>query len=665
MAWFKRVTLRVSATLVAVALCCPVVPAAAAAGKWAELDPALGRGTGVCNRDGDRYACFALRCNERYGLEFALLANAGTIATTAEVSVDGQFVTKLELAAVELDREMVAPFEPDLHDALLVALKAGRSFAVDAGARQEFTLAGSSAKLDATKASCEAEQIPPPGDDAPLPPHSSLIDDGQGPDIEMSWGVEMKGGDYDSGATNPALAGLGYTDCRVMCQLDDRCKAYSYSGQARICSLKNSVGEKVPSAYGRAAIFVDRAEHAETRLVARTATEPAFDQTLTWQAGDTAETYVARTRAAAAPFGRACEEEMATLDGLKVSLQVNAPPQPGVAGKATEISWSGNTLTERIPVWIELSTASPARFSGKGFFAVNPGALAPFGIDIAKDETRAFIALTSRSAGTSGSLGVVPLLAGGMQLKSTVVAYLRACQQVVALSEQTFALDVRPAAPRIVVHDPYALNIYDHQAEIPAFSRKVLYNKERFLILDAELGSEILERNGTDLKFSPTRRYLSVRNDNATDVVDLVDGSVVARIGDSQSAEDALKWFHNDSFVAVARAPWGSAWLASTLNIQPPLYIYETSASCCNLEDNGLVDINLENGLVRVQGGNAGMAADLQEFDMSVDYPGTHPSTTISASRHRSSCSRSAQSRRYPTPPAGTSRSRRRRARFS
>ena len=456
-------------------------------------------------------------------------------------------------------------------------------------------------------------------------PETRLITDGQGPDIEVSWDTELKGGDYDSGAINPALSGIGYTDCRVICQLDDRCKAYTHDGQSQICTLKDSVGEKVTLLNARSGIFVDRAEHAATRLVTRAGTAPAFDDTLTWQPGDSAQTYVARTRAAAVPFGWACGEEMAALDALKASLQVDAPSRSGVAGQSLEITWSGNTLAARIPVWIELSTASPVRFSGKGSFALNPGALAPFGIDIAKDETRAFIALSSHSAGTAGSLGVVPLLAGGMQLKSTVVAYLRACQQVVTLSEQAFALDIRPAAPRIVVHDPYALNIYDHQAEIPGLSRKVLYNKDRFLVLDGELGSEILERNGTGLKFSPTRRYLSVRNDNATDVVDLIDGSVVARIGDSQSAEDALTWFHNDSFVAVARAPWGSAWLASTLNVQRPLYIYETSASCCNLDNDGLVDVNLENGLVRILGLNAGMAADLQDFEMSVDYPGTQP----------------------------------------
>ena len=63
----------------------------------------------------------------------------------------------------------------------------------------------------------QAEQVPADeaagdGSENTTPnPETRLITDRPGPDIEVSWDTELVGGDYDSGATNPTLAGIGYT----------------------------------------------------------------------------------------------------------------------------------------------------------------------------------------------------------------------------------------------------------------------------------------------------------------------------------------------------------------------------------------------------------------------------------------------------------------------
>ena len=458
----------------------------------------------------------------------------------------------------------------------------------------------------------------------PAVPETILITDRPGPPIEVSWELAIEGGDYDSGLTNPALSGIGYTECRVICQLDDRCEAYTHDTRNTICTLKNRAGPKTPLAEARSGVFVDKQVVAQSWRIERTGNDPAFDESLTWHSDDTTQTYVERTRTAAVPFGGACDHETAALEALKAAIRIDAPTA-GVAGESIEVKWAGNVLEERIPAWIVLSTPSRVRFSGKGFYGLNPGALGPFGIETAKDDTRAFVSLYGRSAGAEGSVGLVPLLAGDIELKATLVGYLRSCQQTVELSAQTFTLDIQPGPPRIVLHDPYAPSPYQHQVNVDGFGRQVLYNDGRFLIVDSELGSEILERNGTDLSFSPTGRYVSVRNDDASDIIDIIDGALVARIGDVQSLPEDVTWFHHDSFVAVARGPWGSTWLGSTLNIRKPLYIYDPTAACCTLDDSGLVDVNLENGLVRIMGSLGGMAADLQEFDAAVDYPATAP----------------------------------------
>jgi hypothetical protein len=58
-------------------------------------------------------------------------------------------------------------------------------------------------------------------------------------------------------------------------------------------------------------------------------------------------------------------------------------------------------------------------------------------------------------------------------------------------------------------------------------------------------------------------------------------------------AAGRTRWFRYDRFGAVARGPVGRAWLASTLNVQKPFYISETSAACCSFVDDGLVDVSL------------------------------------------------------------------------
>jgi hypothetical protein len=465
------------------------------------------------------------------------------------------------------------------------------------------------------------QSVEEPLADGPPAQETALITDRPGPPIEISWETAIVGGDYDSGQTNGMLQDIGYRECRVICMLDDRCKAYTHDGQANTCYLKDSTGEKTYASNAISGVFVDKKVVPETRIVRRNWVITEYDPNLTWHSDDTAATYISRIRAASKPFATSCEWDKLQLSDINIQASIASE---GTVGESIEFHWSGNDMRAVVPVWLMVSTPSKARFSGKGFYALNAGAHGPFGIDVARDRTRAFVALYNHSAGRGGSFGIMPQTAGKLDLDVRVVAYLRGCDETVQLSQQAFSIAVKPAEPHIVLHDPYALNIYGQQADIAAFGRKVLFNDSRFLILESELGSEILERNGTDIRFSPTGRYISVRNDNESDVIDVVDGTVVARIGDNMSGPD-LQWFYNDSFVAVTRPPWGRAWLASTLNVGKPIYHPEISAACCDFDpSSGIMDISLENNVVRIADGVGGVAANLQDFELAADYPTTN-----------------------------------------
>ena len=453
------------------------------------------------------------------------------------------------------------------------------------------------------------------------PQETLLITDRPGPALEINWATELVGGDYESGQTNPKLADISFRECHVICMLDDRCKAYTHDGPTRICTLKNSVGEKRELANSISTIFVDRQVVTESRVVYRGQLSMAYDPNLAWWQDDTAESYSRRIRDAAQGFGAECESEIEDLKAIAIKPTIDPS---GTVGQSLNFQWSGNGLSTLDPAWLIVSTASPVRFSGKGFYGLNRGSYGPFGIETARDETRALVPLYNQAIGTSGSLGIVPLAAGEMTVKATVVAYLRNCREEVVLSEETATVSVQPAAPQIVLHDPYGLDVYPHQAVIAWLGRKILYNDDRLLILETELGGEILERSGTDIRFSPTGRYIAVRSDNASEIIDVIDGAVVARIGDNMSAEQELIWLHGDSFVAVSRPPYGRVWLASILNPGRPVYYYETSAACCDMSpDDSVIDVNLENNVVRLWGPNAGVAANLVDFERAVDLPGT------------------------------------------
>lgn len=455
------------------------------------------------------------------------------------------------------------------------------------------------------------------------PQETLLITDRPGPPLEINWATELVGGDYDSGETNPRLADISVRECHVLCMLDDRCKAYTHDEPTRMCRLKNSVGEKRELPNSISTIFVDRQVVAQSRFVNRGWSSMSYDPSLTWWPHDTAESYIKRTRDAARQFGGSCEAETEELKAVAIRATIDGD---GVVGESIKLGWSGNGLRALDPVWLVISTKSPVRFTGKGFYGLNKGAYGPFGIDTAKDETRALVPLYNQAVSDSGNFGIVPLEAGDMTLTTTLVAYLRECQRVVELTHEVATVPVQPAAPRIVLHDPYALNIYTHKAEIASQKRRVLYNEDRLLIIETELGGEILERSGRDIRFSPTGRYVAVRSDNASEIVDVIDGSVVARIGDNMSAEQEPMWLHEDSFVAVTRPPYGRVWLASTLDPGRPVYYYETGPACCDMSpEDSVIDVNLENNLVRLWGPNAGVAANLVDFELGADLPGTTP----------------------------------------
>jgi hypothetical protein len=264
---------------------------------------------------------------------------------------------------------------------------------------------------------------------------------------------------------------------------------------------------------------------------------------LEWRDGDTEQSYLARVRAAAAELGGTCEEDEAELQRVAPSLALTLERTSSKAGEQVKFVWSGNGLARSMPAYLVVATDSAVRFDGNGFYGLLPDALGPFGIEWSRSKSRAIVPLFGSRAARGGEIGIRPLLAGETTVEAALVGYQRSCRIETAIPLIRSSIAVEPAEPRIVLNsDPIAVT-YDRFVDVTAFNRKVELSKDRYLITDASEGSEIAERPGRDLRISPTGRFVIAQADGGYEIVDIVDGAVLANV-----AGVDVGWINHDSF---------------------------------------------------------------------------------------------------------------------
>ena len=127
-------------------------------GKWLSLGAANGQGTTVCNTSKELYSCFALRCSEGGGLEFAFIFNVGNYGSfpAADIYMDGTWVERLVFTAIDATSELVSAYEPSGNASLLRKMQTAKVMTVDLGFTHHFTLKGSSAEIERTLQICSA-----------------------------------------------------------------------------------------------------------------------------------------------------------------------------------------------------------------------------------------------------------------------------------------------------------------------------------------------------------------------------------------------------------------------------------------------------------------------------------------------------------------------------
>lgn len=497
----------------------------------------------------------------------------------------------------------------------------------------QYTLAGSSAAIASLTDYCAAQgtsqdtepqeassSVPPDpfGGEYLRLPNEATLEHAIGEIIEGEAVVyrdtDLPGGDIRNGLTDPSLRNMTVRQCEALCLADRACRSWTHNSNGDVCFLKDDSPRPAPFR-GATSGWVEGSWlpvlPPPTRgpgLVIDPDAAPRPDEPL--------EVYQARLRDLAVPLGRSCEAERRDLDEQLARFRW-FKSRGRAAGEAVQFDWSGNDLIDRIPVWAMLATDAPVRFEGNGFFALGPDAPNPFGIDPGLGQTRALVALFSRGAGATGAIGLVPLEAGQMQVDMRLVAYLRACQETVVLSEDSISLNVAPALPQLVLTDVAGAAAFTHAVDVPQFDRRVEFNGTRFRILTGA-GTEILARSGQGLSLSPTGRFVAVEVGSEVntirvmDIIDIVDGHIVSSL-----ETELLAWLLNDSYVLTTVAPFGRVSLASTFGARVEFAGNVTGPACCRMFDgegafSQFLSLSLENASINLSGDYGHRLASLQ-----------------------------------------------------
>lgn len=589
-------------------------------GNWSTFAADEGIGSGICSALAPSN-CFRIRCAKGRGVEFVV--DTGFEKSTKQVvitlRVDRFFSTKL---LFEDDYAMQhATLLPDRDANFLEALKTGNQLTIEGrNAPQFFNLRGASKAIEAGFEECkkyaEATARPSVGHGgqsyrAPNEADISLTTpeaDTAKWTLEEYQNTDFWGHDIQSGLIDPLLNNISLNQCRALCFDTKECKFFTHNGRTDTCFLKSAFG----SAHSYERAVTGEYKGGKPALLPPPTSGPglSIDPAMRWRVGENLAQYHQRIRAHSANSGETCGRERSALLHLASNLKFDALPDKMQAGKSAEFHWIGNSLQNRIPVWLVISSPDFVRFDGQGFFSLGPGSPNPFGMEVAATETRAFTALWARGAGYSGSFGLTPLRSGKARVTVRLVAWLRECQQEFLISETKTVIDVSPAPAELVLVNDTGRADLTNQIIIEKYDRKIEFNETGLLITSTNDGSEIVLRAGKQVGISPTHRFVTVENDGATEIIDLIDGHVVGR-----AESFILSWAMNDSFVITSTVPWGEVNIISTFGNTVKLTDQVTGPSCCLAQEGTRIGVDLENAVLSVWGKFGYFVASLQNLN--------------------------------------------------
>ncbi len=267
-------------------------------------------------------------------------------------------------------------------------------------------------------------------------------------------------------------------------------------------------------------------------------------------------------------------------------------PDSGTAGASFRLDWQAAVVSRTTPVWLVISFDRAVRFAGDGFYALTPAATGPFGIAAGAGKTRALVPLFGPETAAQGSIKVVPLEAGPLAVDVVAAGFARGCGREATAGVTSGSVSIATSREAVfLVRDPFSFDLPQQTLTSPNGLTKTEVHAGRYRLVEVASNAVLLDREGERPRYSPTGRYIVARNGEGSDLVDTVDGALVAQF----QAGD-IAWENADSFVANAEPAYGAIDLVNPLIADYRLGIGDGLLGCtaCSGFDTRL-SIDLEN----------------------------------------------------------------------
>lgn len=323
---------------------------------------------------------------------------------------------------------------------------------------------------------------------------------------------------------------------------------------------------------------------------------PYSEADLGWRDSDDAGSYVVRMRAAAAASGGDCDAERQGLDALAGALQIGAD-QSGTAGSPIEFAWIGGGAAGGVPAWLVVAVEGPVRFTGQGFYALMPDAIAPFGLPDGDGRIRALVPLFGPEIMSEGNFGIVPLSAAPLDVSVSIAGFIRRCGEAWS---KTVAAGTIPVAvsPHAVfsVRDPFSFEAPRQVLASPDGMSSVEVFGGRYRLIEHGSGAVLADREGREPRYSATGRFLVAQLDEGFELLDAADGTLLA-----SGASGDIGWENADSFMIVGEPASGAVVIRNPLVEGREFEAELDCTACAGMATR--VNIDLENDLALRIGG--------------------------------------------------------------
>lgn len=397
-------------------------------------------------------------------------------------------------------------------------------------------------------------------------------------------------GDFRSGLTEAGLRDIPVSACEAACAADGRCAAFTYNEAKAVCFLKDAAGGR--QGFAGAISGIRRAGAAG-----------GADDDVAWKEGESEAGFIARIRGAAKPLGGSCEAEEAAFRQLAAAMRIEHDGPASIqAGSPVALRWTHDGRRDLPPTYLVVTAEQPVRFSGEGFYALLPGARAPFGIEAQRGRTRAIVPLSGKDAPASGEVRLHPVLAGSARIDWFLAGYLRQCGKEIAGDGGGFAVAVTPGLPEIAVDDPFALSVPKRTIASPDGTRLIREYENHFQLVETGRMSVLGDYTGTAPRFSVTGRFVTFQlgewiDDNGgnapSNILDAIDGRPTGNAVNVPAA-----WAHDDSFVIGDGLGYGIVDVVNPLRASGDLS-GDNRISCfaCSAWDGTRFRLDLENNV--------------------------------------------------------------------